>query len=78
MVRLNIAVSVVTDPPHMLRSLLTFRSVGFEIIPHVSPVPSNLASTKKALIVLSEYMGLFKYALQGRFLPRRDPEQNLP
>ncbi len=58
----------------MLRSLLTFRSVGFEVIPHVSPLPSNLAYTKKAFTVFSEYMGLIKYALQGRFLTRSSPE----
>jgi uncharacterized SAM-binding protein YcdF (DUF218 family) len=64
---------LVTDPPHMLRSLLTFRSVGFEVIPHLSPLPSNLAYTKKSFTVFSEYIGLIKYALQGRFLARATP-----
>ena len=58
---------LVTDSPHMLRSLLTFRSVGFEVIPYLSPLPSNLSSPKKSLAVFSEYMGLIKYAMQGRF-----------
>lgn len=65
---------LVTDPPHMLRSLLTFRSVGFRVIPHLSPPPSDLASREAAITVFSEYMGLIKYALQGRFFPRRPPE----
>ena len=61
---------LVTDSPHMLRSLLTFRSVGFEVIPYLSPLPANLPSAKKSLTVFSEYMGLIKYAVQGRFSPR--------
>lgn len=69
---------LVTDPPHMLRSLLTFRSVGFTVIPHLSPPPSDLASRKKAITVFSEYMGLIKYALQGRFFPRRPAELDGP
>lgn len=63
---------LVTDSPHMWRSLLTFRSFGFEVIPHTSPLPI-LAPPRKALIVLSEYVGLVSYSLQGRFLPRSLP-----
>ncbi len=69
---------LVTDSPHMLRSLLTFRSLGFRVIPHAIPLPSNLAQEEKALKVVSEYMGLIKYALQGRFLPQRSSELNYP
>jgi uncharacterized SAM-binding protein YcdF (DUF218 family) len=61
---------LVTDPPHMWRSLLTFRSFGFEVIPHISPLPPNLAANRKARIVVYEYMGLVSYGLQGRFLPQ--------
>jgi uncharacterized SAM-binding protein YcdF (DUF218 family) len=61
---------LVTDPPHMLRSLLTFQSMGFEVTPHASPVPSELSSSKTALLLFSEYMGLFSYGIQGRFLPQ--------
>ena len=60
---------LVTDPPHMLRSLLTFESVGFEVIPHSSPVPSALAKSRRAMLVLYEYMGLVSYSLHGHFLP---------
>ncbi len=69
---------LVTDPPHMLRSLLTFRSVGFTVIPHVSPLPADLGSGEEALTVFYEYMGLIKYALQGRFFSRRFPELDNP
>ena len=60
---------LVTDPPHMLRSLLTFESVGFEVIPHSSPVPSALVQSRKVMLVLYEYMGLVSYSLRGHFLP---------
>ncbi len=71
---------LVTDPPHMLRSLLTFRGLGFEVIPHPSPIPNELANTKKAMLVFYEYMGLFSYGLRGRFLPQNltAQYQNLP
>jgi len=65
---------LVTDPPHMWRALLTFRSFGFEVIPHISPLPPNLATNRKARIVFYEYMGLVSYGLQGRFLPQGLPE----
>ena len=61
---------LVTDPPHMLRSLLTFRSLGFTVIPHTSPIPPNLAPQKKAMMVFYEYMSLFSYGLRGHFLPQ--------
>lgn len=69
---------LVTDPPHMLRSLLTFRGLGFTVIPHPSPLPVGLASQTKALIVFREYMGLISYGLQGRFLPPRSTEAQNP
>jgi uncharacterized SAM-binding protein YcdF (DUF218 family) len=61
---------LVTDPPHMLRSLLTFRNVGFEVTPHTSPIPEGLPSSRTAVLLFYEYMGLVSYGLQGRFLPQ--------
>ncbi len=63
-------VVLVTDPPHMLRSLLTFRSFGFTVIPHTSPLPPKLAPVKESLILFYEYMGLLSYGLKGRFFPQ--------
>ncbi|NJO30309.1 MAG: YdcF family protein [Richelia sp. SL_2_1] len=60
---------LVTDPPHMLRSLLTFRNVGFEVIPHTSPAP-HLPQTRKAMMMFYEYMGLVKYGLKGELTPQ--------
>jgi hypothetical protein len=51
-----------------------YRSVGFEVIPYLSPLPSNWAYTKKSFKVFSEYVGLIKYAFQGWFLQQRPPE----
>jgi uncharacterized SAM-binding protein YcdF (DUF218 family) len=65
---------LVTDPPHMLRSLLTFRSLGFTVIPHTSPLPPDLPHQEEALKVFSEYMGLVSYGLRGRFFPRQSAE----
>ncbi|MUG97176.1 YdcF family protein [Scytonema sp. UIC 10036] len=68
---------LVTDPPHMLRSLLTFQSMGFEVTPHTSPVPSGLSSTKTAVLLFSEYVGLVSYGLQGRFLPQNEAAKEI-
>lgn len=60
---------LVTDPPHMLRSLLTFRSVGFSVIPQTSEMPT-VAPTRRALLIFREYAGMVSYILQGRFFPQ--------
>lgn len=64
---------LVTDPPHMLRSKLTFESLGFEVMPYVTPLPPQLDLKKKAFLVFREYLGLISYGLQGRFNPRETP-----
>jgi uncharacterized SAM-binding protein YcdF (DUF218 family) len=61
---------LVTDPPHMLRSLLTFQSLGFETIPHPNPLPAALSIEKRGLLVFREYFGLLSYELKGRFSAR--------
>jgi uncharacterized SAM-binding protein YcdF (DUF218 family) len=65
---------LVTDPPHMLRSLLTFRHFGFTVIPRPSPLPPDLAPRKKTQMVFYEYLGLVSYGLQGRFFRPSLPE----
>ncbi|MEM6445965.1 MAG: YdcF family protein [Cyanobacteria bacterium J06642_2] len=67
------SILLVTDGPHMLRSLLTFRSLGFHTIPHLSPIPER-APRREALMVVQEYLGLVVYAVKGRYWPRRAPE----
>jgi uncharacterized SAM-binding protein YcdF (DUF218 family) len=64
---------LVTDPPHMLRSLLTFRSFGFDVLPHSNPLPSTISRQNRGLLVVREYVGLLAYGLRGRFFPRTPP-----
>jgi len=61
---------LVTDSPHMLRSLLSFRSFGFTVIPHPIP-PSQLNPKDKGFEELREYGGLVFYSLLGWFLPQQ-------
>ncbi len=61
---------LVTDPPHMARSQLTFRSLGFEVIPHPSPVPSSLNFKQRQFIVIREWAGLITYGVLGRYFAR--------
>lgn len=60
---------LITDPPHMLRSLLTFKSFGFSVIPDMSPLSPQLSSITLSLLALREYVGLLSYAALGRFQP---------
>jgi uncharacterized SAM-binding protein YcdF (DUF218 family) len=69
---------LVTDPPHMLRSLLTFQSFGFQVIPHPSPLPAQYTSQNQMTAVLREYAGLAGYTLTGQFSPRTEDILNNP
>ncbi|GAB4215111.1 MAG: YdcF family protein [Synechococcales cyanobacterium] len=66
-------VILVTDTPHLLRSWLIFRSLGFQVIPHASDRigRDDRYSQWQALIVYREYVGLLAYGLRGRFWPRQ-------
>nr|WP_278003661.1 YdcF family protein [Nodosilinea sp. TSF1-S3] len=65
---------LVTDPPHMARSLLTFRSLGFEVNPHPSPVPNGLGDRSQRFLVLREWAGLIGYGMMGRYFARATGE----
>lgn len=69
---------LVTDPPHMLRSLRTFSNLGFKVFPHTSPLPSDLATPKQAAMVFYEYMGLVSYGLKGYILPPSNANEKNP
>lgn len=69
---------LITDPPHMLRSLLTFRSFGFTVIPYTSPLPPNWTSAERTRLVSREYLGLVSYALLGHFQRRPDTQLKHP
>lgn len=62
---------LVTDPPHMLRSLLTFQSFGFDVTPHMSPLPNTFKKPGDGLLVFREWFGLIAYGLMGRYFTRQ-------
>ncbi|WP_416674820.1 YdcF family protein [Egbenema bharatensis] len=61
---------LITDPPHMLRSWLTFKSLGFSVIPHIEPLPDAVGQSQRSFLAVREYLGLLSYAALGRFNPR--------
>jgi len=58
---------LVTDEPHMLRSFLTFRGFGFQVIPVSSVSSAVLDRSSRTKLVLREFMGLVSYSVLGRF-----------
>lgn len=69
---------LITDPPHMLRSLLVFRAQGFEVIPKLSPFPPYLGFKAETFITLREYMGFIGYGVRGLFFPQPSIEDSNP
>lgn len=57
---------LITDPPHMWRSILTFQNQGFEVIPHMTSLVKDLGYREKIVLVLREYGGLLSYVVLGR------------
>ncbi|MBW4691737.1 MAG: YdcF family protein [Lyngbya sp. HA4199-MV5] len=69
---------LITDPPHMLRSVLSFRASRFTVIPHASPLPSSWESERNVPVLLREYTGLISYAITNRFRQRSPSELEHP
>lgn len=69
---------LLTDPPHLWRSLLLFQSFGFTVIPHASPLPPEWNSVQQITFILREYVGLANYAFTGRFKQRSSAELEHP
>ena len=69
---------LMTDSPHMLRSFLLFRNVGFRVIPYPSPLPDQWNSLRQITFIFREYVGLIQYALTGRFKQRSTAELKHP
>jgi len=65
---------LVTDSPHMLRSLRMFQSFGFRTIPYPIPLSDNLQTVKQFPIIMREYAALVQYTVSGRFHPRPSSE----
>lgn len=70
---------LVTDPQHMLRSLLVFRAYGFTVFPKTSPLPPYFGGFKvKASLTLREWVGLISYSLRGLLFGSHSPEEDSP
>jgi uncharacterized SAM-binding protein YcdF (DUF218 family) len=69
---------LITDPPHLLRSLLIFRTAGFTVIPHASPLPAQWGTKQRLLTVVREYAALAKYALSDRLHPQTSAAMDSP
>lgn len=65
---------LLTDLPHMLRSQILFKSYGFNVIPHVIPLPLHWSTTKQLKVVLREYAALVHYQWNG-YLRTRTKEE---
>jgi uncharacterized SAM-binding protein YcdF (DUF218 family) len=70
---------LVTDPPHMWRSFLVFRAVGFNVVPHATSLASQRLTTSEQLaLVVREYFGAIDYALSDKFRQRSPEELDNP
>lgn len=69
---------LITDSPHMLRAVLMFRALGFEVIPHAIPLSAQWSTLRKSQMVVREYLGLLKYSLDDRFRQRSVEELRNP
>ncbi|PSN11657.1 hypothetical protein C7271_24365 [filamentous cyanobacterium CCP5] len=58
---------LITDTPHMLRAWLTFKGLGFTVMPHVEPLPADVGIRERSLLAIREYLGLVSYGVLGRF-----------
>lgn len=46
---------LVTDVPHLWRSLLIYEQAGFQVIPSASPLSPQMTSPQRAMLLLREY-----------------------
>ncbi|MEL6555323.1 MAG: YdcF family protein, partial [Cyanobacteria bacterium J06621_11] len=66
---------LVTDSLHMLRSLLTFKSFGFEVIPYPVTIPADTG--KRRFIEFRESLGAISYGLTGRYFSKEISEETI-
>lgn len=60
------SILLVTDTPHMLRSLLTFRRIGLRAAPHAISLPVQLTAWEQQRAILREYLALGWYIVTGK------------
>lgn len=70
---------LITDWPHMWRSLLVFRAYGFEVVAQTSEIPSYAGSLRARFFLrLREYTALINYGLRGLYVPQHLSELPSP
>jgi uncharacterized SAM-binding protein YcdF (DUF218 family) len=69
---------LITDTPHMMRSMLVFQALGFQVIPYPISLPDFWPTRLKSWILLREYMGLATYYFSDRFRQRTFEELRNP
>ncbi len=69
---------LITDAPHMLRSLLVYQALGFTVIPHPLELPPGFSFKATAFLTFREYMGLIAYGFRGLFFQQRLSELKNP
>jgi uncharacterized SAM-binding protein YcdF (DUF218 family) len=69
---------LVTDEPHMMRTLLAFRAYGFTVFPRISPIPEHWNNKEKGVLKLRELLGVIKYGVRGAFFERPLSDLNRP
>lgn len=70
---------LITDWPHMWRSLLVFRAYGFKVISQTSEIPFYFGGLRARFFLrLREYTALASYGLRGWYFPYRSPKLNNP
>lgn len=62
---------LVTDTPHLLRSFLVFRSVGFQVVPHANPLPAETSTFSHLGTLVREGFGLIGYWQRGYYQPNQ-------
>lgn len=61
------SILLVTDVPHMARSILIFRKAGFQVIPHPASLPADWGNRQRSQLLLREYSLLAAYGLMYPF-----------
>lgn len=69
---------LVTDGPHMWRSMLDFQDQGFSVIPKISAFPTAIGFIDKSFLVFREYLFLITSGLHDLFTGYRIPNQDDP
>lgn len=58
---------LVTDALHLLRAYLTFKNLGFQVIPHPTPFPPGYSRYRRQVLAVREVISFVSYGLQGHY-----------